>query len=180
MQGNGDKQSVVQEQTGKEIVTVDTNIGQQSRGNFDCQQTHSVVGKEIFPVTTNVQQSPGNAVEKGDSEDVVHNQQIQTTNMFAALEDQDGEEQDKKQMDEVDNSVVKSPTGVTVKRLNPKAATFSHITGDGSTLKRRKDTSAKQKEKGKEGFQKDSTATGVNRTFGKNMVTVNQSCHDVP
>ncbi|XP_019234732.1 PREDICTED: uncharacterized protein LOC109215172 [Nicotiana attenuata] len=111
-----------------------------------------------------------------------NNQQIQTTNMFAALEGQDDEDQDNNQLIRVeDSNPAKSPTNAnTTKKLNPSAAVFTpKSTGVGSTARKGKVHNVKENAD-LEGAQKETTAAWVNRTFNEKIVETNQSCQEIP
>ncbi|OIS97324.1 hypothetical protein A4A49_02689 [Nicotiana attenuata] len=105
--------------------------------------------------------------------------------MFAALEDQDGANEENNQLVVVEDN---SPARILAdnipapKKLNPTAAVFTpKSTGVESTSRRVKEGNVNDKEKAiVEGAQKESTATWVSRTFNENLVATNQSCQEIP
>lgn len=168
----------------KEFMTAHGNV-QQPQVSIGNQQSSGAVGKEIVPVTGNDQQRNVKAREEVASDDAVDNQPIQTTNMFAVLEDHDGDDEDNNQLVVVkDNNFERTtvPNNTSARSLNPKTTQFSpNPTGAGSTSKTGKKIIHNEKENGTmEGTEKQSTTAWVSRTFMENLVATNQPCQEIP
>ncbi|OIT19230.1 hypothetical protein A4A49_57753, partial [Nicotiana attenuata] len=156
---------------------VDRQIVLAGANNVIQYNSNGGTGKEIVPVNNNVQ----NGNEGARQEEVLdgtNDQQIQTSNMFAVLEVQDGDEAGRDRAVEVE---VRS-TANSTRKLNPTAAGFTpKSTGMGSTT--RKGNTDKHKTRNNastEDIQRESTTSWVNRAFNSNVVATNQSCQDVP
>ncbi|OIT20717.1 hypothetical protein A4A49_65492, partial [Nicotiana attenuata] len=109
-QGNNE---VAHGQIGKEIVLANVNNVVQAHNNGGT-------GKEMVPVNSNAQL--GNDVPR--EEEVTNgtaNQYIQTSNKFAVLEVQDGDDTESNQVADVGNKDTVNPK----KQLNPTAAVFT-------------------------------------------------------
>ncbi|OIS95637.1 hypothetical protein A4A49_04518 [Nicotiana attenuata] len=160
-----------------------TNNGQQVQGSTGNQNNNGAIGKEIVPVDGNDQQGKRSAREEVISDVVAATQQIQITNMFAALEGNDGDNEDNNQLVVVeDNSTtIPATNSPIVKELNPTAAVFTpKSTGVLSTSRRGKENNPNEKNNTiVEGNKKESTAAWV-RTFNEKIVATNQSCQEIP
>ncbi|OIT19349.1 hypothetical protein A4A49_64453, partial [Nicotiana attenuata] len=144
---------------------------------YENQQSKGGQGREIVSVNGNDEQGNGDTHGEVEPEGA-----IVTNNMFAALEGQDGAEDDNNQLEMVEvNKIAGTPDKYT-KRLNAKAAQFTpKSTGVGSTTIREKELQHKEEENAKvKDVQKESTAAWVSKTFMKNVVATNQSCQEIP
>ncbi|OIT08930.1 hypothetical protein A4A49_44269, partial [Nicotiana attenuata] len=109
-QGNNE---VAHGQIGKEIVLANVNKVVQAHNNGGT-------GKEMVPLNSNVQL--GNDVPREEEvTDGTTNQYIQTSNKFAVLEVQDGDDTESNQVADVGNKDTVNPK----KQLNPTAAVFT-------------------------------------------------------
>ncbi|OIS95635.1 hypothetical protein A4A49_04517 [Nicotiana attenuata] len=156
----------------------------QAQVSTGTQHNNGAIGKEIVPVDGNDQQGKRSEREEVIPDVVAATQQIQITNMFAALEGNDGANEDNNQLVVVeDNSTaIPATNSPIVKKLNPTAAVFTpKSTGVGSTSMRGKENNPNEKNNTiVEGMQKESTAVWVSRTFNEKIVATNQSCQEIP